>query len=537
MVINRVGAGAADEDVSAAVAVNRIRAGAARYGVISGRAEDRHRGGDAAGVQAGEAEHAGSARRRLIAGAGQVDANGRAEVERAGAGAAVQRRFRAVIINQVRARAGGNDVRPAVAVDGFRARAACDRVGAARAENREGAAGAGRIHVGEAGDRRRAGCRLIGEIGEIQIDVGVEHQRVRRARAAGDRGLAAMVIDGVGAGATDDHIAGSAIAIDRIRTRAAGDGVGADRADNGQRAGDAARIHIGESENACRTGGRLIGAAGEIQVHGRIEIQRTGARAAVDRRFAAVIIDEIGAGTRVDDVGAAAAIDGLRAGTAGNGIAQRRADDRYGRADRGRRDIGEIRHRRAAADLTGRPREIHVGRHREIERARARAAVNRRLASVIIDQVRARAAIDDVASAVAVDGLRTRAAGDRIGARRTEDRKRAADAGGVDIGEILERRGTRTVLIAGIGEIEADAGVKDQRVDAAGTAVDRGFAAVIVDRVAAGAADDDVARAAAAIDSVGAAAAGDRVRACRSQDRQRAADAARIDIREAQDVR
>ena len=83
---------------------------------------------------------------------------------------------------------------------------------------------------------------------------------------------------------------------------------------------------------------------------------------------------------------------------------------------------------------------------------------------MIIDEVGAAAADDDVRSAAAVKGLGARAGRDRVGRRRADHTEGAADPGGRDISEVLQDRRAGSVLIGGIGQIEAHAGGENQRV-------------------------------------------------------------------------
>ena len=120
---------------------------------------------------------------------------------------------------------------------------------------------------------------------------------------------------------------------------------------------------------------------------------------------------------------------------------------------------------------------------------------------MIIDQIVARTADNDVRAAVAVDRLVAGAAGNRVGSGRSQDREIAGDARRRDIGDIENRGRSRRILIGRVGKIEAGGRLHDQRVGAAGAAVDRYFGSVIIDRIDAGARVDGLG-AAVAVDSV-----------------------------------
>ena len=66
-----------------------------------------------------------------------------------------------MVIEEIIARAGVDDVRAAVAVDRLGAIAAGDRVRAGRAQDREGGDGGRRIDVGEAGNGGRGRNILV----------------------------------------------------------------------------------------------------------------------------------------------------------------------------------------------------------------------------------------------------------------------------------------------------------------------------------------------------------------------------------------
>ena len=161
MIVDHIIAGAAYDDIGAAVAVDRVvgAAGADRIG--GGIAQDGNRGGRAARVHIGEVGDSGRAR-HLIAGIGEIHVRACNHIDRIGrAGPAVNSDFGAVIIDRIHAGPANDHILASVAVDGRRAGTCADRVGPGGSHYRHGRRDNARIHVGEVLDVCRAGCRLI----------------------------------------------------------------------------------------------------------------------------------------------------------------------------------------------------------------------------------------------------------------------------------------------------------------------------------------------------------------------------------------
>ena len=345
-----------------------------------------------------------------------------------------------------------------------------------------------------------------------------------------------MIVDRIGPGPADNHI-GAAVAVDGLGARAAGDGIACSRADNRQGRRDIGRIDVREFAQDREAGSGLIGRVGEIEVDRGFEnegVRRAGA--AVDRAFRTVEIDDIGAGAANDDIVAAITINGLGARTARNRVRDRGTHDRQRSGDAPGVDVGEIRHGSRANDLIGGIGEIHIRSDVEIDRAGAGSAIQRSFRAVVIDQGVACPAIDDIGPAVPIDRVRARAAGDRVRRRGAQNLDGVRDRAGVYIGEVLDRCRAGRCLIAGVGEIEIDAKLQHQRVDAAGTAVEQALRAMIIEGVGAGAADDDIGPA-IAIDRFRAGPALNRVGDRRAENGERRADSRSIDVDETGDGR
>ena len=101
-----------------------------------------------------------------------------------------------MIIDQIRARAGVDDIGAALAIDGLRARTARDGVGAGRAQDRERPGQTRRLDILEVLDRRRTRHILVGR-GEIEAHRRRQNQSAVAARAAVDRAFQTVVIDDV----------------------------------------------------------------------------------------------------------------------------------------------------------------------------------------------------------------------------------------------------------------------------------------------------------------------------------------------------
>ena len=195
-----------------------------------------------------------------------------------------------MIIDCVGADPADDDVCAAVAVDGFRAGARRDRVRSRGADDRQTAADRRGVHIREALNRSQTAGRLVGGVGEIQVDRCVEVKGSHPGSRA-DFGFAAVIIDEVRARAAKDDVR-SAVAIDRLRAGARGNRVRGSRTHDRKRRGDGAGVHIRKVRDN-RSSRDLICGMRQIHAVRDSQIERAGAGAAVNRRFVAVIIDEI----------------------------------------------------------------------------------------------------------------------------------------------------------------------------------------------------------------------------------------------------
>ena len=213
MVIDRVSTGAADDDVSAAIAIKRVGSRAARDRVGVGRARNGDGAGDCAGVDIQEAFYDRGAGGRLIQRIGQIQADDGFENQRARrAGAAIDRCFRSVEIDHVRAGAANDHVSAAIAVDRVGARAARDRIVARRSQDRDRRSDRCGIHIDEASHQRRA-ARLVHAARKIDVRRRVQDQR-RQARTCRNRRFRSVIIDQIGARSADDDVR-APVAVDR----------------------------------------------------------------------------------------------------------------------------------------------------------------------------------------------------------------------------------------------------------------------------------------------------------------------------------
>ena len=134
---DRIVAGSGVDDIGAAAAIDDIVAGTRRNRVGRRRTRDRQRGRNHRGIQVLEIGDGDRVAGGLVdAGRdGKIDrrdAARRRERQRVGSGAAIDRRFRALVDDLIVAAAGVDDVSAARAVDRIVARAAGDRIGACR---------------------------------------------------------------------------------------------------------------------------------------------------------------------------------------------------------------------------------------------------------------------------------------------------------------------------------------------------------------------------------------------------------------------
>ena len=122
VVVQKIAGGIADDDVRAAAAVDGIgEAVAANDRVAARRSHDGHGEVDVRRIDVRDVRDVRRAARRLIGGDGEIEVHGGVEHERADACAAIDGRFRTVIIDRVGAGTGVDDVATAVAIDGFAA--------------------------------------------------------------------------------------------------------------------------------------------------------------------------------------------------------------------------------------------------------------------------------------------------------------------------------------------------------------------------------------------------------------------------------
>ena len=328
MEVDRVGAGTAHDDVGTAAAIEGVRAGAAGDDIGARRADkaDRRRG--CARVDVDEVRDRRAAGHLI--GVGQIHVCSHRHVQRAGAAAAADGRLCSVIIDQIGAAAAIDDIGAAIAIDRFRAGPSGDRIGARAADDSDRVGVLARVDVEEVLERRRTRRRLVGRIGEVDVDARERDERVGAARTAIERDFRTVEIHEVETGAADNHVA-SAVAVDGFRAGSAGDRIGPGRTGYRQRAAHRRRVDVHEILEGRGARCRLIGDIGEIEIDSGIEHQRVRAGgAAVDQALAAVIIDGVGAIAADDNVRAAAAVDGLVARTAGNRVRDRRAENRDG---------------------------------------------------------------------------------------------------------------------------------------------------------------------------------------------------------------
>ena len=150
-----------------------------------------------------------------------------------------------MVIDEIVAGAGRDDVSAAEAVDCFVSKPARDDVGAGGAKDLQRRGCQAGVDIREVLERRAARSGLIGGVGEIEADAGVEHQRVHAADATVERVLAAVIIDQIVARAADDDIEPTA-AVDGVSSRTACDRVGLRRAEDGDRRRDGVRVDVAE---------------------------------------------------------------------------------------------------------------------------------------------------------------------------------------------------------------------------------------------------------------------------------------------------
>ena len=260
-----------------------------------------------------------------------MDSHRAAQYERVDAAAAVDRNLPAVIVYDVVAASGLDEVGAAAAVDRVAAGPADQHIGGAGAGEGERSRQRRSVHIFEVhydgrAARRFVGARPHGEIERGNPAGGLEGQRVDPATAV-DRDFRSVKIDGVVAGPGVDHIR-AAGPVDRVIARAAGQQAGGRRADDPDARRQRGSIDILEVRDGRRIARGLIRGIGEVHVRGGEHHERVRARAAVDLRFRAVIIDRVVARSGMDRIRAALAVDRVAAPAAEDLVGEQRALDR-----------------------------------------------------------------------------------------------------------------------------------------------------------------------------------------------------------------
>ena len=424
MIVNGVVAYPRRDDVGATVAIDGVGALRPRDHVGARGARDRERVGDRGGVDVLEIVDLDAVAGRLIDARGdrKIDrarAAGIFEDERVVARAAVDRDFRASIIDGVVARAGVDDISAAIAVDRVVAGAARERVGACVSRQRDPGGEGGRVHIGEIDDGGRPADDGAGA-GEIDVGGDIEDQRVD-ASAAVDRRFRAMIVNRVVSAGAIDHVAAAA-AVDRVGAAGAIDIVDAGGAGDRDPHAFVVTVEVLEILDDGRAADVLVGRQGEIDVETRavaVLVERVGSRPAVDGDLGAIDQHAVVAGARLNDIGSAIGPNRVAARTAND-----RARGSGGPAVNGHArghgrgvdvlkiaDDGEIALRDIALPQIHRRGRFHD------ERVHARPAIDRRFRAMVDHGVVARARVDDVGASVAVDG---------VGARTRRDDVRAA---------------------------------------------------------------------------------------------------------------
>ena len=330
-----------------------------------------------------------------------------------------------MIIDGVVARPRVDDVGGAAAVDGVRAGAARDDIGARVAGQRDACRQRGGVDVLEMDDLGGPADDLIVDIGEIDRRGGLQRQRIGSGPAV-QRDFGSMIGDDVIAGARVDDV-GAAAAVDGVVARAARDDVRAARTRDRNARRQKGRVDILEVDDVGRVARCLIADIGEIDDHGGLQHERVHARAAVDNELRAVIVDDVVAAASMDDVVAAAAVDGVVARARDDDIGAGRTGDLDGGRENRRAQVLEIRDVDGVARRligAGGGGEIDGGdpaRGVEDQRVASRTAVDGEFASVVMDGVVAAAGGNHIGPAAAVDGVAARSAGEDIDAARPRD--------------------------------------------------------------------------------------------------------------------
>ena len=516
------------DDIRAAGAIDRVVAGAAGDGVRSSRTGNRQARGHSRRIDVLEIGDVGRIAAGLI-GIAQVHRRGRAQNQRVGAGAAVDRGFRSVIGDSIVACAGRNDIGAARTIDGVVAGTAGDHVGARRAGDGHRRGDSRRVDVLEIGDRSSTERQLVG-VREIEDDRCIQDQRIG-AGAAIDGGLRAVIGNGIIAGAGADDVRAAAT-IDDVVAGAGRDGVRARRARHRQRGREDTGVYALEICDIDGVARRLIGAGRNRQIDRRDAARRgkhqhIGSGAAIDRGFRAAIGDRIVARTGIDGIRAARSIDRIVARAARDRVGGRGTRDRDGRCNKRRIDIQEVGDvDRVAGGLVG-VAEVDRGRSMQLQGIGSGSTVDGGFRTIIGDRIVAGAAAQGVGATAAVDRVVAAAAGNDVDAARARDRNAGRESRRVDVLEVGDRDEIARRLV-GIGKIDRRDRLHHQRVGA-GAAIDRRFRAVIGNSVVAST-GRDVVGAAVAVDNVVARSGRDVVSAGRAGKGDGGREAAGVEI-------
>ena len=229
--------------------------------------------------------------------------------------------------------------------DGVVARTGCDHVEAAGTVNRVGARAAGddigRSGTGDGNSRcNRGGIDILeirgrdgitnGLIGGGEIDRGGSLQDKRIiASTAVDRDFCSPVIDSVISRTCSDDVRTSTT-VDNVGAGASGNGISRGRTGDDQPLGCAenAGVDVLEIRSAGCIANGLVDPRRHAEIDAcdtarRLQDERVGTGAAVDRDFCAVVGDRVVARPCIDNIGAAAAINRIGARTANKRVRRR----------------------------------------------------------------------------------------------------------------------------------------------------------------------------------------------------------------------
>ena len=533
-------AGTGIDDIRTATAIDGVVADAAGNDVDTGRAGDRDAGDQLRGVDILEVRDRHEVADGLV-GVGEIDGRGDPQQQRIGADATIDRELGAAIGHRIVARAGVDDVGAAAAIDAVGARPCGDDIDRGRARDQQRRGRDRGVEVFEIRHQHAVARGLVRTCGNREIDRGDAARRGKNQRigtgSAVDRGLGPMIDDRIVAAIGVDDV-GIANAVNGVVAEAAGDDVRARRTGDRNPRRQGRGVDVLEIRDVGRIARRLIGIA-EIDGRCRLQQQRVGSGAAVQRGFSAVVGDRIIAAAGGDDIRSAATVDGIAARAGRDRIGENRTRDDQRCRERAGIQVLEIRHADTVAGGL-----IRAGGDGEVDRSQGRSggndqrigsdiAIDRDFSAVVGYDVIAGTAIDDVGAATAIDGVVAGAGRDRVRCRRSVDGQGCRQCRRIDVLEIGDIGGIRRRLV-GIGEIDGRRGPEDQRIGS-GATIDRNFGAVVGDCVIAATRGDDV-RTARAVDGVVAGTAGDDIRARRAGDRDRGGQRRRIHVLEVRNV-